>query len=241
MKTLTLLAIFTVAMQCQPAERVLPFKQLQTGIEMNEAATVIRSVGGIRDLSVQVTEKTLTVGGDPARIELAEWLMVRLDRTGATSSPVPPELDFRPAGASGEVFRVLYFHNAMTARDRSEMATAIRSLIEIPTLFVSQAAGAMVIRGSTAQADAARWMFEALDRKTPSAAGPYRLPGDGDETIRLFPMPAAGTLEEFYRFATEARTELQAKRFFTYTPHRVIAIRGSQDLIDRAATRFGKP
>lgn len=233
--------MFTVALQCQAMERVLSFKHLQTPSETNEAATVIRSVGEIRDISVQPAEKTLTVSGNPAQIELAEWLMARLDRNGGTSAAVPSQLDFRPAGGSDAVVRVLYFKNAAAARERNEMATVIRSLIEIPGLFVSQAAGAMVIRGSMVQADAARWTFEALDRPFPSAAGPYRLSSGGDEVIRLFPMPAAGTLEELYRVATEVRTELQAKRFYIYTPHRIVAIRGTDALIDRAALRLGRP
>ena len=99
----------------------------------------------------------------------------------------------------------------------------------------------MVIRGSLGQADAAQWAFEYLDSKTPGAAGRYRLAGGGDDTILLFAMPNKGTVEQFYRLATEVRTELRVRRLYTYTPTRVIAIRGTEELIGRAAERLGKP
>lgn len=238
MKTLPLFALFTIALQGQPVERNLSFQQLQTNAEWNEAATVIRSVGQIRGLTVQPAEKTLAVSGSPAQVELAEWLMARLDRTGNTPGPAPAPLDFKLNDA---LLRVLYFRNARTPAERNEMATVIRSLVEIPSLFVSQAAGAMVLRGSSDQADAARWAFEALDRATPSASGPYRLAGGEDDWIRIFAMPAAGPAEQFYRLATEVRSELGAKRFYTYSPHRVIAIRGKEELLSRAEARLSRP
>jgi len=172
---------------------------------------------------------------------LAEWLMGRLDRTASTTGAIPSQLDFRPVSGSDIVVRVLYFKNANTLQERNEMATVIRSLIEIPSLFTAQAAGAIVVRGSVNQADAAQWAFENLDNKSASGANRYRLAGGGDDTVRLFVMPARGTVEEFYRLATQVRTELQARRLYAYTPHRVIAIRGTEELIGRAEERLGKP
>src|SRR5688572_929548 len=96
MKTLPIFTLFAIAALSQPVERVFQFKQLQTPIEINEAATVIRSVGEIRDLSVEPVEKTLNVKGELAQAELAEWLMARIDRTSATANPVPSQLDYRP-------------------------------------------------------------------------------------------------------------------------------------------------
>lgn len=240
MKTLTFFTIFTIAALSQPVERALPFKQLQTPVEINEVATVVRSIGQIRDLSVEHTEKTLTVKGEPAQVELAEWLMARLDRTGAGSNPVPSQLDYRPVSGTDAIVRVLYFKNTSGLQERNEMATTIRSLIEIPSLFTTQTAGAIVVRGSLGQADAAQWAFENLDAKA-GAAARYRLPGGGDDTIRLFAMPNKGTVEGFYRLATQVRTELRAPRLFAYSPRRVIAIRGPEELIGRAAELLSKP
>ena len=241
MKALTFCSLFAIAVLCQPVERTLTFKQLQTDNELKEAATVIRSIGEIRNLSVQQAERTITINGSLAQAELAEWLMARIDRNGGTPNSVPAQLDFRPVSGSDALVRVLYFKNTHSLQERNEMATLIRSLIEIPSLFLAQASGAMVVRGSLAQADAAQWAFENLDSKTASNAERYRMAGGGDDVIRLFAMPNKGTAEEFYRLATKVRTDLQARRLYAYTPHRVIAIRGTEELIGRAAELLGKP
>lgn len=241
MKTLQLFAIIAGTVLCQPVERTFSFKHLQTPLEMNEAATVIRSVGEIANLTVQHAEKTLTLNGNLAQAELAEWLIARLDRLSNTPSAALSQVDFRPVGGSDAVVRVLYFKSASTVQERNEMATLIRSLIEIPSLFTSQAGGAMVIRGAVSQADAAQWVFEQLDGKIATPADRYRLAGGGDDSIRLFAMANQGTVEQFYRRATEVRTELRIARLYTYTPLRVIAIRGTEELIGRTAERLAKP
>ena len=99
----------------------------------------------------------------------------------------------------------------------------------------------MVVRGSLGQADVAQWAFEYLDAKAPGGAGRYRLPGGGDDAVRMFVMPNKGTVEEFYRHATQVRMELRASRFYAYSPRRVIAIRGSEELLGRAAEMLSKP
>lgn len=238
MKTILFSTLFAISALGQPGERSLPFKQLQTVTEMNEAATVIRSIGEIRNLIVQPLEKTLTVNGTSAQTELTEWLLARIDRTVTTPIPAPAQLDFRPIDGSDTVVRVLYFKNTDSTPARNEMAVVVRSLIEIPSVFMSQAAGAMVIRGSLGQADAAQWVFESLDSKTPNVADRHRLPGGGDDTVRLFAMSRQGTMEEFYRLATGIRAELRARQLYTYSLHRVIAIRGTEELIARAAERL---
>jgi hypothetical protein len=241
MKTLPLFVLFTIAALSQPVERSLPFKQLQTPAEINEAATVIRSIGEIRNLSVEPIEKALNLKGELAQAELAEWLMARLDRTSATANPVPSQLEYRPVSGTDAVVRVLYFKNAQTPQERNEMAVTIRSLIEIPSLFTSQAAGAMIIRGSLGQADAAQWAFEYLDAKSASAVDRYRLPGGGDDTVRMFVVANRGSLEEFYKFTVDVRTTLRAPRFFAYSPRRIVAIRGTEEMIARAAELLSKP
>jgi hypothetical protein len=241
MKTLPFFVIFAITGLSQPVERVLPFKQLQTPVEMNEAATVIRSIGEIPHLSVEPIEKAITVKSSLAQAELAEWLMVRLDRSGASSNPVPSQLEYRPVSGTDAVVRVFYFKNTLGLQERNEMATTIRSLIEIPFLYTSQAAGAMVVRGSRGHADAAQWAFESLDAKGAGGTDHYRLPGGGDDTLRLFTMPNKGTVGEFYKLANQVRTELRAVRFYAYSPRRIIAIRGTEELMGRAAQVLAKP
>lgn len=230
MKTVALFAMAVVVALSQPVERVLPFTQLQTAQEFAEAATVIRSTGEIRELRVDAAQKTLIVRGERAQVELAEWLMARVDRTTA---PAKAREEY-PAGGGGDtVVRVLYFQKAATAQARNEMATMIRSLLEVRSLFVSMAAGALVLRCSPGQADGAEWVFAALEGTGES--GSYRMAGGGDDMLRLLAVANGGTVEEFYRKATSVRAALQLRHLFTYTPGRVVAVRGTEELTGRAA------
>jgi hypothetical protein len=99
----------------------------------------------------------------------------------------------------------------------------------------------MVMRCSVGQADAAQWAFEYLDAKAAGGVDRYRLAGGGDDTIRMFVTPNSVPLEEFLKLAVRVRTTVQASRLYTYSPRRVIAIRGSEELIGRAAELLAKP
>ena len=240
MKLLLVLIFFAVAGVCQPVERSLPFRELRTAQEFAEAATVIRSVGEIRDVRVDADSRSFTVRGDRRQVELAEWLLARLDRNAATAAPAPEGLAYSMGDSNGTVVRVLYFRNAAAAQPRNEMATVIRSLLEIRGLFVSQAASALVLRGTPGQAGGAEWVFAALDGGIGN--GERRMAGGGDDVLRLVAVASGGTVEEFYRRATGVRTALQLRQLFTYSPNRVVAIRGTAEQTGRAAEmlRAGK-
>lgn len=233
MKMLAILTLSAVAGVCQPVERTLPFRELRTAAEFAEAATVIRSVGEIQELRVDGDLRSLTVRGDRRQTELAEWLLARLDRTSATAAPVPGERAYAMGDSNGTVIRVLYFQNAATAQARNEMATLIRSLLEIRGLFVSMAAGALVLRASPGHGDGAEWVFAALDGGIGN--GEHRMAGGGDDVLRLVAVAGGATVEEFYRRATGVRTALQLRQLFTYSPNRVVAIRGTAAQTGRAA------
>ncbi len=242
MKLVSLLALSALAASAQPAQRTLSFTHLQTPQEIAEAATVIRSISEIRDLATDPAAKTLTLRGTLAQGELAEWLLARLDLAPSTPRPDPSRLDHRPLSGADTLVRVLYFKNTHTPQSRNETATVVRSLVEIPSAFLSMAAGALVVRGSLAQADAAQWLFESLDTPAPPRAGAtFRMPGGGDDTIRLFSAPPATAMDALYRQATNVRTTLQIRRLFVYSPTRLIAIRGTQDQLTRADAMLTTP
>ena len=242
MKLISLLAFSAFAAFPQPVQRALSFQQIQNPPDIAEAATVIRSIGEIRDLAADPAAKTLTIRGTLAQAELAEWLLARLDLTPATPKPDPAHLDHRPVSGSDTLVRVLYFKNTHTPQSRNEAATVIRSLVEIPSLFLSNAAGAMVVRGTVAQADAAQWVFHAIDNPAPPPEGAaYRMPGGGDDTIRLFALPGTTTLEQLHRTATQVRSAIQIRHLFVYSPARLIAIRASNPQLTRAAAMLPQP
>lgn len=240
MRLLILLTVAAFGTYGQPVERSFLFAQLQTAEEMAEAATVIRSIGEIRELRVDAGQRTLTVRGALGQTELAEWLLARLDRTGNGPQRDLVRGDYRPVSGGESVVRVLPFRTTAPAA-RNEMATVLRSLLEIPNVFVSQAAGLLVLRGSIGQADAAEWALTALEgAEGAQGTGSYRLAGGADDMIRLIPVRRDLTVESLHRGATSVRLAVGIRRLYSYTPGRVVAVRGTEEMVARAAEMLGK-
>jgi hypothetical protein len=241
MKNLALLTLTALIAVSQSAERIFPFTQLQTPAQFAETATVIRSLGEIRDLTVDAAQKTMTVRGDATQVELAAWLFSRLDR-GAAMDDSPPA-DYRPATGNDDVVRLFYFKVPASNANMNHMATAVRSLVEIRQAFVSNAAGVFVARGTLAQMDAAKWMMEALEQRKPGVeAATYRMPdAAGEGAIRLFTVTEASSEQQFQEMVVALRTSSQIRRVFSYYPVRAIAVRGTDAQMEQAAGLLRKP
>src|SRR5664279_4684884 len=112
MRTMMLFAVTVAVGFSQETSRTLQFTQLQTARQFAEAATVIRSVGGIRNLTVDASQKAITLQGDPGQVALADWIFPKLDRmAGSTTAPQAAELAYHPAPQSDDLVRVFYFKN----------------------------------------------------------------------------------------------------------------------------------
>jgi len=245
MRTLTLFAVTAALVLGQPANRTLHFVNLQTGSQFAEAATVIRSIGEIRDLTVDAPTRTMTVQGAPEQIALAGWLFGKLDRTAGTmTEPNAAELDYHPSvDGPDDMVRVFYCKNPALAADIQRMATVIRSLTEIRRAFLSNAAGALVVRGTQEQMGAAKWLVESLDQPSLGfGVNQYRISdGAGENVMRLFSLPKFGSEQELSNFASELRAAAQMRRVFTYFPLRVIAVRSTPEQVENAARLVSRP
>ena len=154
----TLLALTAAIGLSQPVERVFPFTQLRTSARIAETATLIRSMTEIRDLAVDSAQRTMTVRGDPAQAALAAWLFSKLDRDagggGATADTTP--LDYRPETGGDDLVRLFYFQPPMPKAEVNELATVIRSILDLRKLLVSNAAGAFAVWSTQAHAERTR-------------------------------------------------------------------------------------
>jgi hypothetical protein len=244
MRTVMLFAATAAIALSQQTTQTHQFSHLQTPPELTEAATIIRSIAEIRDLTLNAAERTITLQGDPGRAELAYWLFSKLDSpVGTMRTPDAAQLDYRPTRGKDDMVRVFYFKNPAAFGGIQEMSTVIRSLTEIRRALVSKAAGAFIVRGTQDQLDAARWLFDALDQPSFSiASNQYRITDtEGEDTIRLFSVPKFGSEQELQNFAAELRTAIQIKRVFTYYPLRVIAVRSTPTKMEQAARLVNKP
>jgi hypothetical protein len=238
MRILILPAAIAATAFCQQTDLTLQFTKLQTPPQFAESATVIRSIGEIRQLNVDATARTITLHADRAQAALADWLFGKLDRMREGKPPADPsELVYRPAPDIDDIVRVFYFQDLAALPEIHERATIIRALTEIRRAFISNVAGAFVVRGTQVQIEVAGWLFVALTRASfPDAPKQHRIAdAAGEDTIRLLPVPKFGSEEELQSFATELRMATQMRRVFTYYPLRLIAVRSTPAQVEHAA------
>jgi hypothetical protein len=192
MRTVTLLTALSAITLGQQTTRTLQFRHLQTPPQFAEAATVIRSIGEIRNLRIDAAQRTVTLTGDAAQASLADWLFPKLDRSaGSEPGADLRQLQHRPAQTDDDVIRVFYFQNCALQSNTQSIATVIRSLTEIRRAFLSNAANAFVVRGTQEQIDITAWLVDAFDKPSFVAQTNQHDITDpvGENMIRLFVVP----------------------------------------------------
>ncbi len=238
-ETMRYFVVVLMAALCATAqendERVFRYTGGESVRDMQEIATVIRSVSDIRDVSVDTTLRTLTVRPAGAPMGAVEWVFQQLDRPG--ESPEHREYHI-PYGAEN-VVRVFYPLHARTVQDLNEMATTVRAIGDIRRVFTYNKVpgGAIVLRGTPGQAAMAEWMIAQLDQTQPPrpSMSEYRMPEGGAENIvRIYFLAHAETPERLQEIAVEVRTGAMIRRAFLYNALRAIALRGTAEQLDMA-------
>src|SRR5207249_8122781 len=94
------------------------------------------------------------------------------------------------------------------------------------------ASKAMVLRGTADQMAVADWLFNDLDKQSRSPGmHEYRLPGSGDDVVRVFYLTHAGTPQQLQEIATQVRSMAEIRRLFIYNAPRAMALRGTASQI----------
>src|SRR5215471_20829933 len=87
MRTIILGLAIVSASWGQTQDRVFHFAHAETPQGMQEIATAIRTIGEIKDVSVDTAQKIFSVHGTAEQIAFADWLFNGLDQI----VPVPPD------------------------------------------------------------------------------------------------------------------------------------------------------
>jgi hypothetical protein len=243
--------VFAGAVFGQPAtpadvERVFHFTNSGTIQDLQEIATTIRSIGEIRQVSLDTTLRDFTVHGTAEQIALAQWLFNELDKSVdrfVQPGPHSASSEFRLSTSGDNVVRLFYVPNAATVRDLQEVATMMRSMGEIRRVFTCNTPRAIVVRGTDQQLALAAWLLIDLDRQT-LAAGPgspasreFHM-SDGDDAVRVYYATQTATVQDFQEVATLVRSTAEIRRVFTYNTPRAIALRGTAEQLALADWLF---
>ena len=120
-------------------------KNTNAGQDLNELATVVRSLTGIRRLFTYSTQPSLTVRSTAGQVSMAEWLVARLDQpfTGTAEYSIP--------GGGDDVIGLFHVPQAGTPQALQEIATRVRTETKVPRIFTCTAPRVIAVRGTSAQ------------------------------------------------------------------------------------------
>ena len=231
MRLLLLLATGVLGFS-QDVSRTFRFTHLKDAPQFNETATVIRSLGEIRELTVDAANGELHLRGSDAQAALTAWLFARLDH----AHPREPFAEYRMPGLPDDVVRVFFVKHARGPQLR-ELSTVVRSVTELRRGFISEASNVMAMRGTAEQAEITEWLINAMDQPEFAESKLEHAISDpqGEDRIRLLHVPKIDGPQEFQEFAKQLRQRTQMRRVFTYYPLRLIAVRSTGQKIEEAA------
>ena len=215
----------------------------ETAQRLQEMATDLRAITGIStskgmaetEVTIDDAGRTVTLRGTAGQIALAEWLVNALDKPGQDPGTrqyrLPESETARPAwlpGGRDDVVRVFYPTHAETPQEIQELAVVVRSIYGVFRLFTFSATRAIALRGTADQIAIAEWLFNDLDKQSQNpGTHEYRLPGGGDDVVRVFYLMHAATAQRLQQIATEVRSMAEIRRLFIYNAPRAVAMRGT--------------
>jgi hypothetical protein len=206
--------------------RVFYLDCAKTAQDLQEAATLVRSISGIRRLFTYGAAKAVVIRGTEVQATLADWFVTQLNRPGTE------ERKYEVPGGRDDIAGILYLSHTETIQQFQEIVTLIRAMGDIPRVFTFNASRAMALRGTREQMALAEWLVGELNLPIPQRPGgehEYRMTGGGDPdgVVRVFYLAHAETPERLQEIAVQVRKQTEARRVFTYNALRAMALRGT--------------
>jgi hypothetical protein len=214
-------------------DRAFQFTQNQSGTELEQIAVTLRAIADLPQVSIDSADQTVTVAGTPDQIAMADWLARQLDLpVNIQNSGIQ---EYRPAGGSDDVVRVLQLAHTSTPQQLQEIATLIRSIGDIRRLFVYHSRRIVALRATSEQIALAAWLVSELDKpldgraatQDTAARHEYWLSSGPDNLVRVFFLPVSQSAQRLQQVAVQVRTATRIPRLFTYNALRAMAVRGT--------------
>jgi type II secretory pathway component GspD/PulD (secretin) len=230
MKMLMLLVCAALSAGAADQQRVFRFSHTESLRDLQEIATIVRSIGEVRDLSLDSAQRSLTMRGTEGQVAMSEWLFHQLDQ------PLGPlnATDHVYRAGSDDIVRVFYLANAGTVQALQEISTVVRSITEVRRAFTYNTPRVVVLRATADQIGAAEWLFRQLDqpsgaqRRTASTDA-RGLPGAGENAMRTFFPSSIKSLQDLQEIATVVRSVGEIRRAFVAAAQGAIVMRGTPD------------
>ena len=165
---------------------------------------------------------------------MADWLIHQVDLPA--NAPLAGVHEYRPPAGSDDVVRVFYLSHASTPQELQRIVTTVRSVADIPRVFVYNALNAVAVRGNNQQISLGAWLVDQLNQPahvTAPAPHEYKLPG-GD-VARVFELTHPQTPQQLQEIVTLIRSIGDIQRLFLCNERRAVALRGTAEQAALAA------
>jgi len=229
-----LIMAFAVSVAFGQTNRIFQLTQDENKQELEEIATVLRATGDIQQVSIDDINRTVTVDGTAGQIAMADWLVRQMDLPA--NGPLSGVHEYRPAAGSDDVVRVFYLTHASTVQELQQIVTTVRSVADIPRVFIYNALNAVAVRGTGQQVSLAAWLVDQLNQPANVAAPApheYKLPGD--DVARVFELTYPQTRQQLQEIVTLIRSIGDIQRLFLCNERRAVALRGTVEQVALAA------
>lgn len=212
------------------------FTTPQTAVSLQEAATLIRSVASIPQVSVDIPTASLAFSGPGAGVNFAEWVLPQIDR--ATGDDAVHEYRM----PTGDVGRVRFVLNPEKPQELQELLTILRTVADVQKMFTFALNRAFVLLGPDWQIAFAGWIIDQIDQpiqQKPDSApreftvgGPdFRGMGHG---ARLNFLSNMTTRQQNQEVLTVLRTVGDIQKLFSYSTSHAFVFRGNDSDLQRA-------
>lgn len=198
---------------------------------ISDLATVVRSIGDVRDVSIYLSQNTVMVHGTANQTALSKWLHQQL-----IESPGAPGLitgftytnaEARDYDTSVAVFRL---KPTSTDAELAEFTTVLRRIGDLRRAIVYRPNQAVVIRGTPEQVNISKWLYAQLyPAGGASIATAEQTVEGGEPIVYLHTLPGAVSHEQALALVTKIRSEAPIRR--THTFGNTIILRGTPDTI----------
>jgi hypothetical protein len=224
--------------------RVFYLTHASTPQELQQIVTTVRSVADIQRVFVYNALNAVAVRGTNQQILLGAWLVDQLNQPAHVTAPAPHEYKL-PGDDVTRVFELTY---PQTPQQLQEIVTLIRSIGDIPRLFVCNERRAVALRGRSDQIALAGWLVSELDKpvdgqaRTQDDSQPheYRLPNSPDNLVRVFYLDSSQSAQDRQKVATQVRVTSGIMRLFVYNALGALAARGTDTQVATAEKVIGE-
>jgi len=212
------------------------FTTQQTAQGWKEAATIVRTVASVPQVSADIPTATLTFDGPAEAVDFAEWLLPQIDKATGDEA-------FHEYGLpSGDVGRVLFIPDIQTPQAMQELLTILRTVADVQKIFSFTSNHALVLRGPAWQVAFAAWIVDEANpgsrQKDPGTSreftvgGPdYRGMGHGARVNFLSNMTSSQQTQELL---TVLRTVSDVQKIFSYSTSHALILRADDTDLKRA-------